>query len=203
MAISSSKHCFISKKIVVVVVVFLAWGYNSVLGQSQLLTLVKKGRLVKTYATGDYISFLDRSQEWQYGILNKIWKDSFSIKPYLLRAGTLDTIGFSNYYYSLTDIFAMPKQGIQIEDVQGSNSHQINRAAGHVHFFWVKGGWLFRAFGLGYSGLHIFNSLLVSHQPISLPAVGYPAAVFLFGEFLKYNYKPYVRVSKKYYFKIL
>ena len=88
------------------------------------MSLIKKGKLLKTYARGDYIVFLDNFKEWQYGILDKVWKDSFRIKPYILHYvrqpfpnngfEKLDTISYNFSYYSLKDVFAMPKPGIVI-----------------------------------------------------------------------------------------
>ena len=202
MAISCSKHRLGFQRIIVIVVVLLSYSYNPAFGQNQVLALEKKGRMLKTYTTGDYFSFLDSTKHWQYGILTKIWKDSFCVKPYMLKYEMLDTVKYDNACYSLNDIFAMPKPGIQIEDIQGPKNHDINRAAGHVHFYWIKAGWLFRALGLGYAGLNIFNSVVVKNQPVVWSELGYAAGVFLFGEVLKYTYKPYLRITKRYYLKI-
>lgn len=183
-------------------VLFFASHY--VTAQDQLLIFQKNRKMVSSYSTGMYICFIDHNNQWQYGILKRIRDDSFYIRPYLLQRSIwgFDTLSYYTESYTIADVFAMPKSGIEIDDVRGERNHQIATDAGHVHFYWIKGGWLFRVLGAGYAGLNIFNSLVLKNQPIDWLGLACAAGLFAFGEFLKLNYKPYLKLGHKYSLKV-
>ena len=168
--------------------------------QNQFLVFKKNKTIVHSYSVGSYFAFMDNSQQWQYGIITRIGSDSFSIRNYLVRPsmGGMDTIHFDISSYAMSDVYAMPKAGILIDDIQGPNNHQIARYAGHVHFYWVKSGWIFRVLGIGYAALNIFNALVIANQPVSWIGLGIAAGFFLVGEILKWNYRPYWKIGNKY-----
>jgi len=168
--------------------------------QNPLLVFKKKKKILHSYTKGSYFAFMDKNQQWQYGIMTKIQNDSFYFRNYLVRRGFtgMDTLSFEISSYALSDVYAMPKEGILIDDVDGSNHHQIARYAGHVHFYWIKSGWIFRVIGIGYAALNVFNSLVITNQPVDWVGLGIAAGIFAIGEFLKLNYKPYWKIGKKY-----
>jgi len=176
---------------------------NQLIAQDQILTFQKWRKIIHTYSTGSYIAFMDHDRQWQYGIITRIRKDSFYIRPYVLLVSMkIDTMSFDLSAYSLTDIFAMPKPGVEIGDVKDSKNNQVLTDAGHVHFYWIKGGWLFRVLGIGYAGLNIFNSVVTKNQPISWSGLGIAAGLFAFGEFLKLSYSPILKLGNKYSMKV-
>jgi hypothetical protein len=105
--------------------------------------------------------------------------------------------------FALTDVYAMPNKGILIDYVNGKI--QISPSGGHVHFYWIKSGWIFRVGGAGYAGLNIINGLLdnnfsFAESKIELAAA---AAVFFVGVLLHKNYKPYLQLGRKYSLEVL
>jgi hypothetical protein len=176
---------------------------NQLTAQDQILTFSKKGNIIKTYSTGSYIAFMDHAQQWQYGIITRIRRDSFYIRPYVLLVSMkIDTMSFDISSYALADVYAMPKQGVEIGDVKDSRNNQVLTDAGHVHFYWIKGGWLFRVLGIGYASLNIFNSAVTKNQPISWAGLGIAAGLFAFGELLKLSYSPILKLGRKYSLKV-
>jgi len=47
-----------------------------------------------------------------------------------------DTTYYSILSFNLNEVKELPKKGLKIDYMNGK--FQINRGAGHVHFFWVK-----------------------------------------------------------------
>ena len=172
--------------------------------QNQLLAFKKKKKILYSYSAGSYFAFMDNNQQWQYGIITKIRNDSFYFRNYLVRPSLagMDTIHLEISSYALPDVYAMPKQGILIDDIDGPNNHQIARYAGHVHFYWIKSGWIFRVLGIGYAALNIFNAVVIANQPVSWVGLAIAAGVFAFGEILKLNYRPYWKLGMKYSLEI-
>ena len=172
-------------------------------GQSHTLILHKKKKILLSYSPGSYIAFMDDNRQWQYGIISKIRNDSFYIRAYSVQYNftSIDTIRYEIVPFSIGDVFAMPKQGVQIDDGIGPRNHQIVMDAGHQHFWWVKSGWIFRVVAIGYTGLNLVNALVVQNQPVAWAGLAIAAGVFAFGEFLKWNYRPYLKLGKKYFLK--
>jgi len=109
-----------------------------------------------------------------------------------------DTVHYSVKGFALTDIFALPNKGILIDYINGR--FQISRSGGHVHFYWIQSGWIFRVGAAGYAGLHIANGLIKNNLAFSdskIPLLS-AAAVFLGGVLLHKNYKPYLPIGGKY-----
>lgn len=163
--------------------------------QGPALLFKKKNKTIQQYWPGREIAFQHTDREWRKGVLKRVTSDSIFIQPVIVNyflMGT-DTIRYLTTGYALTEIYAFPKPGISIEYDDGR--FQIRRSAGHVHFFWIKGGWLFRATGMGYIGLHLVNSIGASINPVSLAiAAGVTGVGFL----LKAMYTPVLRIGKKY-----
>jgi hypothetical protein len=95
----------------------------------------------------------------------------------------------------------MPKKGYLIDYKNGR--FQINRAGGHVHFYWIKAGALFRIGAATYLGVALINGLSGTENRITGEDIAYSAGVFAFGLLLKFLYKPYLKIGKRYHFKVL
>jgi hypothetical protein len=181
---------------------FVIFISNYVAAQDHMLIFRKGGKTVKTYFVGEYIAFMDHSKQWHYGILNKMNADSFYIKPYALRPVVFDTISYPIEEYAVKNILAMPKPGVVINDILEPGNGQVRTNAGHVKFYWLKAGAIFRIAGLGLAGLDFANSFVLNYQSFSWAEMGYSAALFVFGELLKFTYKPYVKLGRKYMLKM-
>jgi hypothetical protein len=107
-----------------------------------------------------------------------------------------DTAHFGIVGVALADVYAMPKKGVQIDYIHGR--YQITRSGGHVHWYWIKSGWIFRVGAAGYAALHIANSLLQNNVLVSVGKLGIAAGVFLVGGLLYLTYKPTIKLGKKY-----
>jgi hypothetical protein len=99
-----------------------------------------------------------------------------------------DTFYYPVKGFALSDIYAMPKKGYLIDFVNGR--FQISRTGGHVHFYWIKSGLIFRIAGAGFALLGLINGSLIN-IPIG-------AAVFAAGVLMKKLYKPTIRLKGKY-----
>jgi hypothetical protein len=68
-----------------------------------------------------------------------------------------------------------------------------------------KSGWIFRVGAAAYAGLHIANGLIQNNFSFSDSKTELlaAAAVFLVGVLLHKNYKPYLRIGRKYRLEIL
>lgn len=164
----------------------------------------KKGRkTVSSYFEGGSISFLLKSGDWEKGIIKKITPDSIYIRPSVVRYSYMgtDTFSFNTIGVALADIYAMPKRGILIDYKEGR--FQISRAGGHVHFYWIKSGTLFRWGAAAYLGVSVINSLADKNNKVTGEQIAYSAAVFGVGVLLKCLYKPYLKIGRRYHFKTL
>lgn len=168
--------------------------------QQDFLVFKKKNKVITRYWVGSTIAFQLKDKQWQKGEITKIQNDSFYIRPRVVRYSLMgtDTFHYSVRGFAFTDVFAMPNKGILIDYVNGR--FQISKSGGHVHFYWIKSGWIFRVGAAGYAGLNVVNGLLqgdfsFSDNKIQLLAA---AAVFLAGVLLHKNYKPYLRIGPNY-----
>lgn len=132
------------------------------------------------------------------GIITEIRPDSFYLKTERITYTMMgaDTVHFSGFRYAVSDVYAMPKKGLQLHYV--GNHLEINRSAGHMHFYWFKSGWLFRTVALGYVALDATNGLIHDNFSVSGSKYGLAAGVFLAGMAMKYTYKVTFRVGKRY-----
>ena len=166
--------------------------------QVSVLTLKKKNKTIRQYWPGTEIAFQLSNKEWRKGLIKKITKDSLFIQPVIVRyflMGT-DTLRYLTTGYAHSDIYAFPKPGISIEYNDGR--FQIRRSAGHVHFYWIKGGWLFRAGGMGYAGLHLINATAKGSGGVKAGSFALAGGVVGLGFLLKALYTPVIKVGKKY-----
>ncbi len=177
----------------------------SIAGYSQQTALLfkKRNTTVNTFWKGNFIAFQTDDKRWQKGELMHIQSDSFYLRPMVVRYGYMgnDTMYYDVQGYALADVYAMPKRGVLI-DWRG-DGFGISSEGGHVHFYWIKGGWLFRALGIGYAGLHLLNGVLYNHSVFSGVALGIAAGVAAFGFLLKHTYKLTIRTGNKYYLEML
>jgi len=103
--------------------------------------------------------------------------------------------------FAIAEIYAMPKQGMLIDYKNGQ--FQISRAGGHVHFYWIKAGALFRIGAATYVGVSLLNGLINNRDKIKTSELAWAAGVFGFGVLLKCLYKPYLKIGKKYHLQVL
>ena len=185
-----------------VAIITLLLSCKVIYAQINILEFKKGRKAVSRYWEGSEIAFLGREGEWEKGVIKKLKSDSIYIQPsyvsyYLMGTDTftLNTIGFS-----IADIRAMPKRGILIDYKNGS--FQINRAGGHVHFYWIKSGTLFRYGAAAYVAVSLINSIN-SENKITGEELAISAGVFAFGVVLKCLYKPYFKIGRKYHFEML
>ena len=168
--------------------------------QQDFLVFKKKNKEIKRYWKGTTIAFQLADKTWEKGEITKIRNDSFYIRPMVVRYSLMgaDTVYYSVKGFALANVFAMPNKGILIDYVNGR--FQISRSGGHVHWYWVKSGWIFRVGAAAYAGVHIANGLIQNDFSFSDSKTQLltTAAVFLVGVLLYKNYNPYLRIGAKY-----
>ncbi|GEM_PF-871983 len=167
--------------------------------QQSSLLFTKGKKTQQRFWTGSEISFQSTDQYWHKGKIKKLTVDSIYIQPVTVKyhlMGT-DTISWPVEGYHLHDIAALPKRGYLISMID--NQFQINRGAGHVHFYWIKSGVLFRVGGIAYTGVMLFNNLL--DKPVNKTAIKKGlltgAGIYLFGFLLKKTYSPVYKIGKR------
>ena len=179
--------------------------FSTAYSQQDLLVFKKGNKGIDRYWKGSVISFQLKSRQWQKGEITKIQNDSFFIRPMVVRFSLMSTDSFHLKVmgFALTDVFAMPKKGVLIDYINGR--FQISTSGGHVHWYWIKSGWIFRVGAAGYAGLHIVNGLLDDNFSFqeSKTQLAAAAAVFLFGVLLHKTYKPYLELGRKYSLEIV
>jgi hypothetical protein len=176
--------------------------FSSVLSAQQDILLFKKGSLtLNMYTKDSYIAFQISNRAWYAGFITRIKGDSFYVKPLVVRYSMMgaDTANLQPMPFVLADLYAMPKPGVLI-DYGGPDGYHISGAGGHVHWYWIKAGWLFRTGGAGYVLLDIVNGLFRNELAFSIGWI-YGAGVFAIGELLKHSYKLYYVLGKKYHFE--
>lgn len=183
------------------IVITLLLFASSTYAQRNILYFKKGRKPVSSYFEGSSITFLSKDREWEKGIIKKMTTDSIYIKPYEAPPIGTDTFFLNTTGFSIADIYAMPKSGLLISYKNGR--FQINRAGGHVHFYWIKAGALFRIGAATYLGVALINSLTSKTNKLTVSDVAWSAGVFGFGMVLKLLYKPYHKIGKKYHFKVL
>lgn len=158
--------------------------------QQEILIFKKKNNSVEKFWKGSVISFQVSSNQWRKGEITRIHNDSFYIRPAMViyKLLGMDSVYFPIQGYSIDDIYAMPKKGVLVSYKNGS--YQISRSGGHVHWYWIKSGLLFRLAGAGYAVLNIANGNAFG------VAVG--AAAFLGGFIMGKLYKPVLSIGRKY-----
>jgi hypothetical protein len=173
----------------ILLILFLA-AFSLLHSQDNVIIFKKGNRSLDKFWKGTFISFQLENKNWEKGELMKITNDSFYIRPQVIKYSFMRTDTF--YYpvkgFKLSDIYAMPKKGYLIDYVNGR--FQISKYGGHVHFYWIKSGYIFRLAGAGLVVLGIVNGSWIN-VPIG-------AGVFLGGMLMKKMYKLTIRVKGKY-----
>ncbi len=184
-------------------ILFLTGYTISALAQDNMLALKKRSNTIQRFWKNGYISFQLQDGRWMKGVITKIANDSFYLTTEIITNSLLraDTQHYSGYHYAISDIYALPKRGLQIDYINGE--FQINKAAGHMHFYWVKSGWLFRAGAIGYVALDAANGLIKHNFTFSGSKYGIAAGVFAGGVLLKKVYKVTYRLGKKYRLEVV
>jgi hypothetical protein len=183
--------------------IFLLLSLN-LFSQDDILIFKKNHKTISTYTKGSYISFMTADHQWMKGIVTYIGNDSFYLKEEVVKYNMMgnDTFHYSGLRYAVEDIYALPKQGVFIDRYNGQ--YKITTAGGHVHWYWIKSGWIFRAGAIGYASLNVANGI-INHN---LSFAGYKTefaiagGTFLFGVLLHKLYKPWLVMGKKYHIKI-
>jgi hypothetical protein len=182
-----------------ILIVILSACSSFAYAQNDFFVFKKGNKSIRYFYKNSYISFQLKNKEWVKGIITKIENDSFYFKKEIIRYSFLgaDTVHFSGYHYALTDVYALPKRGVQIDYY--NDRFKISSAGGHQHFYWIKSGWIFRAGALGYSALNIINGIIKSNVSLTGSKLGIAAGIFLGGVILHKTYKLTLRTGKKYH----
>jgi len=188
-------------KCTIIIILLLGSKFSS--AQQNLLEFKKGKKIISRFWVGAEISFLEKNGEWERGLIKKITSDSIYIQPSMVAYYLMgrDTFTFNTRGFLIADIFAMPKSGILIDYKDGR--FQISRAGGHVHFYWIKSGYLFRLGAATYLGVALANGLIDKSNRITANEVAFSTAVFGLGVLLKCLYKPYWRIGRRYHFDSL
>jgi hypothetical protein len=168
-----------------------------------MLAFKKGNKTISKFWEENFIAFQLKNKEWRKGEITKIQNDSFYIRPMIVKYGlySSDTFHYSILGFAFSDVYAMPKKGYLIDYVNGR--FQISKSGGHVHWYWVKSGWVFRVGAAGYSALNIINGLIKNNLTLKDGRLAIAAGVFVFGVLLKHIYRPTLRIRKKYHFEIV
>ena len=171
--------------------------------QSDVLVYKKSDKTIQYFYKDSYISFQLNNQEWMKGFITSITNDSFYFTKEIVRYYTMgsDTTRISGYHYALSDIYAMPKKGVQIDYI--SDRFNITGSGGHQHWYWIKSGWIFRVGAAGYAALSVANGLIKNDFAFAGSKLGIAAGVFLAGVILKKTYKLTHRLGKKYHLETM
>ena len=169
--------------------------FSSIRSQEDVLILKKGHSSIEQFWKGTFIAFQLENKTWEKGELMKIKNDSFYIRPRVIKYSFMrtDTFYYAIKGFAVSDIYAMPKRGYLIDFVNGR--FQISKCGGHVHFYWIKSGYIFRLGGAGFALLGLINGSLIN-VPIG-------AGVFAAGFLMKKMYKLTVRIKGKYRMEIL
>ena len=173
--------------------------------QQNVLALKKNKKTVQQFWPGQFIAFQPDKYQWQKGEIMEIKNDSVFIRPRIITFHTYyyDTAYYHVRGYAIKEIYALPKRGLLVDFKEGK--FQPVRNGGHMHFYWIKSGWIFRAGGIGYAGLHTFNSLRQKDFPNkdSKKALLASGALLAGGLLLKRIYTPVLRIRKRYQLKMV
>lgn len=168
--------------------------------QTGSLVIKKNHNVLYRYWTGREIAFQTPDLAWHKGTITRLTADSFYIKPIKViyhLMGT-DTIVYNTEGYRHGDIYTVPKKGVLINNVT-SDAFTISRAGGHVHFFWIKGGLLFKLGAGTYAGVRLANTIgkEFNWKKESGPLLT-AAGVYGFGVLLRKLYKPFYKIGRRY-----
>jgi hypothetical protein len=187
-------------------IAFLLFYSSIAYSQQDFFIFKKRNKTITSFRKGYYIAFQLKNSEWHTGYITKIQNDSFYIKPMVVRYSLTGLMGSDTVYYpiqqfALSEVFAMPKKGIQVDYIDGR--FQITTEGGHMHWYWIKSGWVFRVGGAGYAGLNVINGLIKNDFSFTGGKLGIAAGVFLGGVLLHKAYKPVLRLKRKYHLQFI
>jgi hypothetical protein len=189
-----------------VLITFLLLCSTALYSQQDFFVFKKRNKTIASFRKDYYIAFQLKNGEWHTGYITKIQNDSFFIKPMVVRYSLTGLMGSDTIYYpvqpfALTDVYAMPKRGVQVDYIDGR--FQITTEGGHQHWYWIKSGWLFRTGAAGYAGLYAVNGVIKNDLSLSGSKLGIAAGVFAGGVLLKHTYKLTLRLKKKYHLQFI
>ena len=182
----------------------LAFTNSLLFGQNKILVLSKNDKVIHHYFKGSYITFQSQGGQWMHGLISSINDSSFDFTKEVIKVSLMrsDTFYFSGYHYLLSDIRAVPRKGVQVHYVNDDH-YEIDRSNGHLHWYWIKNGWLLQIGALGYAALHVLNSVIKNDHAVSGKNLAIAAGIFSAGEILHLAYKPVIKLGKKYELKVL
>lgn len=189
------------RKFILLVSVFI-FCYSAT-AQQAVLMVKKKSKTIQQYWLHSYFAFQTHNNIWRKGELMSLTKDSFYIRPTVVRIGLFvnDTVRFPIEGYALTDVLRLPIKGLLIDYKDGK--FQVIRSAGNISFYWLKSGLVLRIGAIGFTVLTIINGTINGDLSLAgtwLPVAG---AVHASGFALKRLYKPVFSVQGKYELKIV
>jgi hypothetical protein len=167
--------------------------------QKGSLVIKRNNKTMFRYWAGKEIAFQTADKAWHKGTITRLTADSFYIKPIKVVYHMMgsDTISYSTESYRHADIATIPKRGILISNANGG--FDIIRSAGHVHFFWIKGGLLFKLGAGMYAAVRLGNTIGNEFNwKKEKGALFTAAAVYAFGVILRKLYKPVHIIGKKF-----
>ena len=181
-----------------ILILLLVWISGNMRAQPDLFVFKKGNRTKMIFSTGSYIAFQVESRAWIAGTITKVQHDSFFLKPIELiyRSMSIDTIATEIVPFALTDVFALPKEGVLVDF--RDNQFQIDMGGGHLHWYWIKSGWIFEILGTGYIALDAVNGLIQNDFTFSLSRYGPTAAMIALGVILHHPYRLTYRIGKRY-----
>jgi hypothetical protein len=187
-------------------IAFLLLCSSALYSQQDFFVFKKRNKTIASFRKDYYIAFQLKNRDWHTGFITKIQNDSFFIKSMVVRYSLTGLMGSDTVYYpvqpfALTDVYAMPKRGVQVDYIDGR--FQITTEGGHQHWYWIKSGWLFRVGGAGYAGLNVINGLIKNDLSLSGSKLGIAAGLFAGGVLLKHTYKLTLRLKKKYHLQFI
>lgn len=189
------------RKFILLVSVFI-FCYSATAQQAALM-IKKKSKTIQQYWLHSYFAFQTHNNIWRKGELMSLTKDSFYIRPTVIRIGLFvnDTVRFPIEGYALTDILRLPIKGLLIDYKDGK--FQVIRSAGNISFYWLKSGLILRIGAIGFTALTIINGVI--NGDLSLAGAWLPPAAFVYasGFVLKRIYKPVFSVKRKYQVKVV
>ena len=176
---------------------------SSLCAQNDVLVLKKGSKIIQYFYKDAYISFQLKNAEWMKGFITKIENDSFYFTKEIVRYYTMgsDTVRYTGYHFALSDVYALPKKGVQIDYI--GDRFKITMNGGHQHWYWIKSGWIFRTGAAGYAALSVANGLIKNNFAFTGSRLGIAAGVFLAGVLLKKTYKLTHQLGKKYHFETI
>jgi hypothetical protein len=152
---------------------------------SDILLLKKKnGRTEKSYFSGSFIYFIDKSGREMSGTIKKIERDTlfiqyFDVRRAYNRWGTsvADTVTAYLFRYHYNEIQSIPKSTTAFE--------------------FVRDGTIFMIGGVGYAALHLINSA-IQHEEVVGKTVAIAGGVAAAGFIMRKLRKKSYQIGKKY-----